>query len=172
MNHKIEIIERYKPKYSEYKYRTGISYKDILEIVDTVYILNIDGKDNFHEYATKEEAEQAALKYNTQEFLKELQNKADLKLRELVYFKFTLSHLNQLYIFYKKKKYTASNGHEFLNKFNTENPVISLLPPQDQHKCYIALMKNALKEKIDEFYRLKKEYLGIKKEIKRLKNIG
>lgn len=171
MNHKIKIIERYIPKYSEYKYKTGISYKDILEIVDTIYILNIDGKDNDRQYKTKEEAEQAIIRYNKEDHLKNLQKKADKKLQELINFRSRLYHLNSIYSVWKREK-CYEIGKEFISGFKENNPVIDLLSQQEQQRCYMVLMKNILKGRISEYYKIKKEYLKIKKEIKRLKNIG
>lgn len=170
MENNVKIVERYKPK--KFSYRIGEVYKDFSEIIDVVYILNIDGKDGFHEYATKEEAEQAALKYNTQEFLKELQNKANEKIKELDRFRQRLSYLNKVYITWKSvriNKGTNYIGKDIVDIFNEENPVISLLAPQERHKCYIALMKEKLKKRISEYYKIKKEYLNIKKKIKNYK---
>ena len=167
MEMNVKVVERYKPKLSHHY---GQVYKDVLDIADVVYVLNINGIDSYNQYATKEEAEQAALKYNKDNYLRELNCKAESKLQEMIKFRFRLSRLNHVYSTWKhEKKYTINGGKEFFDKFREENPVILKLSPKDQHTCYITLMKSQLKSRIAEYYKIKKEYLNIKKEIEKAK---
>lgn len=167
MEMNVKVVERYKPKLTHHY---GHVYKDVLDIADIVYVLNINGKDSYRHYATKEEAEQAALKYNRDNYLIELNYKAKSKLQEMTKFRFRLSRLNHVYSTWKGQcQYKWHGGEEFYNSFIEDNPVIKLLGPKEQHKCLIALMKDRLKNRIAEYYKLKKEYLDIKKEIEKVK---
>ena len=66
MENKIEIVERYMPKYLS---RIGETYGDISEIADIVYMLVVNGKMHYNIYKTKQEAEEAALKLVTVKYL-------------------------------------------------------------------------------------------------------
>lgn len=167
----VKIVERYKINTGINRFDLYKTYNDISDVIDTVYVLNIDGKDLYTTYATKEEAEQAALKYNRDKYLQELKCQAESKLQEMTKFRFRLSHLNHIYSTWKhEKKYTINGGKEFFDTFREENPVINMLPKNEQHKCYITLMKARLKKRISEYYKIKKDYITIKEKIKKIKS--
>lgn len=170
MESNVKIVERYKLKLTHHY---GHAYNDITDIVDTVYVLNINGKDDYHQYNTREEAERAAVKYNKDNYLKELRAKADTQLKDLIRFRGSLSYLNTVYMTWKGSRVIPKElsyvGKNLIDSFNKDNPVLALLPPQEKHKCYIVLIKNCLKNSIKQYYKYKKEYLNTKKEIEKAK---
>lgn len=165
MENKIEIVERYMPKYLS---RIGETYGDISEIADVVYMLVVNGKRDWNIYKTKEEAEEAALKLDTVKYLDELRKRANAALEKLRRFRFKLSELNYLYISLKHKTQESQYIHRFIESANKNNHVINLLPEKEQHKCYVTLAKEQLINAINEYKKLKKEYLYTKESISKI----
>lgn len=165
MENKIEIVERYYPKRLS---RIGETYGDISEIADVVYVLVVNGKRDWNIYKTKQEAEEAALKLDTIKYLDELRKRANAALEKLRRFRFKLSELNYLYINLKHKTSEAQKFRNFIESANKNNHVINLLPEKDKQKCYVALAKEHLINAIDEYKKLKKEYLSIKESISKI----
>ena len=165
MENKIEIVERYYPKRLS---RIGETYGDISEIADVVYVLVVNGKRDWNIYKTKQEAEEAALKLDTIKYLDELRKRANTALEKLRRFRFKLSELNYLYINLKHKTSEAQKFRNFIESANKNNHVINLLPEKDKQKCYVALAKEHLINAIDEYKKLKKEYLSIKESISKI----
>lgn len=164
-NNKIEIVERYLPKRTA---SFGKTYKDISEIVKTVYALSVNGNILHNVYDTKEEAEEDALKLDTIKYLEELRKRANAALEKLRRFRFKLSELNYLYISLKHKTSEAQKFRNFIESANKNNHVINLLPEKDKQKCYVALAKEQLTNAINEYKKLKKEYLSTKELISKI----
>lgn len=164
-NNKIEIVERYYPKRLS---RIGETYEDISEIADIVYMLVVNGKKDWNIYKTKEEAEEAALKLDTIKYLEELRKRANAALEKLRRFKFKLSELNYLYVSLKHRTQESQYIHKFIKSANKDNHVIKLLSEKEQHKCYVALAKEHLINAINEYKKLKKEYLSTKESISKI----
>ena len=162
MENKIEIVERYMPKYLS---RIGETYGDISEIADIVYMLVVNGKMHYNIYKTKQEAEEAALKLDTVKYLEELRKRANAALEKLRRFRFKLSELNYLYISLKHKTPEAQKFRNFIESANKNNHVINLLPEKDKQKCYVALAKEQFINAINDYNKLKNEYLSIKESI-------
>ena len=165
MENKIEIVERYYPKRLS---RIGETYGDISEIADVVYVLVVNGKRDWNIYKTKEEAEEAALKLDTIKYLEELRKRANAALEKLKRFRFKLSELNYLYISLKHRTQESQYIHKFIENANKYNHVINLLPEKDKQKCYVVLAKEQLINAIDEYKKLKKEYLYTKESISKI----
>lgn len=165
MENKIEIVERYYPKRLS---RIGETYGDISEIADVVYMLVVNGKRDWNIYKTKQEAEEAALKLDTVKYLEELRKRANAALEKLRRFRFKLSELNYLYISLKHKTPEAQKFRNFIESANKNNHVINLLPEKDKQKCYVALAKEQCINAINEYKKLKKEYLSIKESISKI----
>lgn len=164
-NNKIEIVERYLPKRAT---SFGKTYKDISEIVKTVYVLSTNGNILYDVYDTKEEAEEAALKLDTIKYLEELRKRANAALEKLRRFRFKLSELNYLYISLKHRTQESQYIHKFIENANKYNHVINLLPEKDKQKCYVTLAKEQLINAINEYKKLKKEYLSTKELISKI----
>ena len=164
-NNKIEIVERYYPKRLS---SFGGTYGDISEIADVVYMLVVNGKRDWIIYKTKQEAEEAALKLDTIKYLDELRKRANVALEKLRRFRFKLSELNYLYVSLKHKTPEAQKFRNFIESANKDNHVIILLPEKDKQKCYVALAKEQLINAINEYKKLKKEYLSTKESISKI----
>ena len=137
-NNKIEIVERYLPKRAT---SFGKTYKDISEIVKTVYVLSTNGNILYDVYDTKEEAEEAALKLDTVKYLEELRKRANAALEKLRRFRFKLSELNYLYVSLKHKTPEAQKFHNFIESANKNNHVINLLHEKDKQKMLCCFSK-------------------------------
>lgn len=160
-----EIVERYLPKNGTWSW---ITYKNVFDLVQTVYVIEVDGRETGKQYKTREEAEDDKKKLDRESYINKLEAEVDKKLKDLIAFRFKLSYMNCNYMQFKNKTYTPLNS--FIIKFKEDNPVVRLLPKEQKHKCYLVLMKVEYKKAINEYYSKKKEYLDAKSNLAKFKN--
>lgn len=161
-----QIVERYLPRNVSWSWTT--TYKNVFDLVNTVYVIEVDGRETGKQYKTREEAEEAKQKLDRESYINKLKAEAEKKLKDLIEFRLKLSYMNCNYMQFKNKTYTPTN--RYIEKFKEDNPVIRLLPKDQKRKCYLVLMKAAYKKAINEYYSKKKEYIDAKNKVIEFKN--